>query len=68
MVRLDIRPIFTLPRVFEWKGRRFAGEGRVDDRFGAGPPLAEARPSREAREGEAKSYPCGTFCNGLFNI
>ena len=34
---------FTLPRVFEWEGRRFAGEG---------PPLAEARPSREAREVE----------------
>ena len=27
----------------QWEGRRFAGEG---------PPLAEARPSREAREGE----------------
>ena len=27
----------------QWEGRRFAGEG---------PPLAKARPSREAREGE----------------
>ena len=25
---------YTLPRVFEWEGRRFAGEG---------PPLAEAQ-------------------------
>ena len=37
------RFVFTLPRVFEWEGRRFAGEG---------PPLAKARPSREAREGD----------------